>query len=109
MDKLDRKSNDGVDAWSRNTTQKNSERTVSSHTDSGSPSAVGRGLETTSKLWADSLPPCEPVESPPKPVVTVPEDKPKSVSSDVKKESEKKEIPGRYQQCKDVFTGKRFE
>lgn len=94
MDKLDRKPSDSVDTWNRNNTQKNSERTAPSVTDSGSPSAISRALESTSKLWADSLPPCEPVEAPPKPVVAVPEDKPKSVSSDVKKESEKKEVSG---------------
>lgn len=96
MDKLDRKPSDSVDAWNRNNTQKNSERTAASLTDSGSPSSMSRALESTSKLWADSLPPCEPVEAPPKPVVTVAEDKPKSVSSDVKKESEKKEGSGMY-------------
>lgn len=94
MDKLDRKPSDGVDIWNRNNTQKNSERTAPSLTDSSSPSAMSRALESTSKLWADSLPPCEPVEAPPKPVVVVPEDKPKSVSSDVKKESEKKDVSG---------------
>jgi hypothetical protein len=94
VDKLDRKPSEGVDAWNRGNTQKNSERTAPSRTDSDSPSAASRALESTSKLWADSLPPCEPAESPPKPVVTVPEEKLKSVSSDVKKESEKKEVSG---------------
>lgn len=97
MDKPERKPSEGVDAWNRSAAQKSSERAVPSHTDTGSPSAAARGLDTTSKLWADSLPPCEPVESPPKPAVTVPEEKPKSVSSDVKKEPEKKEVPGGYQ------------
>jgi hypothetical protein len=96
VDKLDRKPSDSVDVWNRNSMQKSSDRTVPSHTDSGSPSAVGRGSETASKLWADSLPPSEPVDSPPKPVITVPEDKPKSVSSDAKNESESKEVSGGY-------------
>lgn len=96
MDKPERKPSEVVDAWNRGATQKNSERTVPSHTESGSPSTAGRGVETASKLWADSLPPCEPVESPPKPVVAVPEEKPKSVGSDVKKEPEKKDIAGEY-------------
>jgi hypothetical protein len=98
VDKPERKPSEGIDAWNRSAAQKNSERTVPSHTDSGSPSNASRSLETTSKQWADSLPPCEPVESPPKPVVTVPEEKSKSVNSDVK-ESEKKEVPGGYQHC----------
>lgn len=101
MDKLDRKPSDGVDAWNRNNTQKNTERTVPSHTESSSPSAINRGLETTVKLWADSLPPCEPAESAPKPVLTVPEDKPKSVGSDTKNGSESKEIPGGCLCCGD--------
>lgn len=96
MDKPERKPSEVIDAWNRSAAQKNTERTVPSHTDLVSPSTAGRGLETPSKLWADSLPPCEPVESPPKPVVAVPEEKPKSVSSDVKKESEKKDVAGRY-------------
>jgi hypothetical protein len=100
VEKPERKPSDGVDVWNRNSTQKNTERTVSSHTDSGSPSAANRGLETT-KLWTDSLPPCETVDSPPKPVIIVPEDKPKSVSSDTKNGSENKEMPGGYLWCGD--------
>ena len=99
MDKPERKPSEVVDAWNRSAAQKSTERTVPSHTDSSSPSTAGRGLETTSKLWADSLPPCEPVESTPKPVVPVPEEKTKSVSSDVKKESEKKDVAGGYLKC----------
>jgi hypothetical protein len=102
VDKLDRKPSDAVDAWNRSNAQKNSERTAPSLTDSGSPSAMSRALESTSKLWADSLPPCEPVEALPKPVVAVPEDKPKSVSSDMKKESEKKEVSGMYHSIEDL-------
>jgi len=110
VDKPERKPSEVVDAWNRSAAQKNTERTVPSHTDSGSPSAAGRGLETTSKLWADSLPPCEPIDSPPKPVVAVPEEKPKSVSSDVKKESEKKDVAGGYLVWGlDVLTRKTFE
>lgn len=96
MDKPERKPSEVVDAWNRSAAQKNTERTVPSHTESGSPSTAGRGLETASKLWADSLPPCEPVDSPPKPVVAVLEEKPKSVGSDVKKECEKKDVAGGY-------------
>lgn len=96
MDKPERKPSEVVDAWNHRAAQKSTERAVPSHTDSGSPSTAGRGLETTSKLWADSMPPCEPVEAPPKPVVAVPEEKPKSVSSDVKKEAEKKDVAGGY-------------
>lgn len=96
MDKPERKPSEVVDAWNRSAAQKNTERTVPSHTDSGSPSTAGRGLETASKMWADCQSPCEPVESPQKPVVAVPEEKPKSVSSDVKKESEKKDVAGGY-------------
>jgi hypothetical protein len=96
VDKLERKPSEAVDVWNRNTTQKNSERMAPSRTDSDNPSAASRASESTSKLWADSLPPCEPVESPPKPAVTVPEDKAKSVTSDVKKESEKKDVSGTY-------------
>jgi hypothetical protein len=99
VDKPERKPSEVVDAWNRGATQKNTERTVPSHTDSGSPSTAGRGMEPVSKLWADSLPPCEPVESPPKPVVALPEEKPKPVSSDVKKESEKKDVAGGYLYC----------
>jgi hypothetical protein len=102
VDKLDRKPSEGVDVWNRNNTQKNSERMAPSHADSDSPSAVSRASESTGKLWADSLPPCEPAESPPKPAVTVPEDKPKSVSSDVKKEAEKKEGSGTYHSVRDL-------
>jgi hypothetical protein len=35
-------------------------------------------------------------------VVAVPEDKPKSVSSDVKKETEKKEVSGMYHSVEDL-------
>jgi hypothetical protein len=105
VDKLDRKPSEGVDAWNRNNTQKNSERMALSCTDSDSPSAVSRASESTSKLWADSVPPCEPVESPPKPAVAVPEDKPKFVSSDIKKESGKNEVSGVYRSVKDLKEG----
>jgi hypothetical protein len=40
-------------------------------------------------------------------VVAVPEDKPKSVTSDVNKESEKKEVSGMYHSSKDFNLQKR--
>ena len=95
MDKLDRKPGDNIDVWGgRSTQQKSVERTPPPHTEATSPSVTNRSIETTSKSWADQVPPCETVEPPSKPVIAIPEDKPKLVTNDVKKESEKKEIQG---------------
>ena len=94
MDKLDRKP-DNVDVWGRNTQQKTVERTPPPHTEATSPSLTSRNLETTSKSWADQVPPCETVENSSKPAIATPEDKPKLINSDVKKDVEKKEVQGK--------------